>query len=117
MKQQPVQGIQNVDKDPFTSNQQTIAHQPDKFILDFKNFYMQFAPDNKLFPVINHRVILLDPYQAKDFLKVLKGNIEKYEKKFGEIKKPAAFKIAEKEAKNLQEQATNATEKPPSYMG
>lgn len=115
--EQQVQGIQNVDKDPFTSNQQTVAHQPGKFILDFKNVYVQFTPDNKPVPVVNHRIILLDPYYTKDFLRVLKDNIEKYEKNFGEIKKPKELEIGEKEAKKLQEQSTTTTEKPPSYMG
>ena len=115
-KQIQVQGIQNFDNSPFMSNQQTIAHEPDKFILDFKNIYPQFTLDNQPTVVINHKVILLDPYGVKEFFRALKENIDKYEKKFGEIKKPEQIMKAEKEIKNIQRQTTTGTETP-SYMG
>ena len=116
MEQKQIQAIQNVDKNPLMSNQQTVAHQPEKFVIDFKNVYPQFTPDNKQLLVINHKVILLDPFIAKEFLKILSDNIAKYEKKFGEIKKPDEIKKAEKEMKDLQKQTATGTEKP-SYMG
>ena len=111
-----MQAIQNIDNTPMMSNQQTVAHQPDRFILDFKAAYPQYTPDNKPTLVISHRVILLDPYYAKDFLEVLKSNIEKYEKRFGTIKKPANVIKAEKEMKKLEKEEASGTEVP-SYMG
>jgi hypothetical protein len=116
METEQVQAVQNIDKDPLLSNQQTVAHQPDKFVIDFKGVYPQFTPDNKSTIVINHRVILLDPFTAKMFLKTLSDNINKYEDKFGEIKKPKEIEKAEKEMKNLQKLNTTGTERP-SYMG
>lgn len=116
MEQKEIQAIQNIDNSPLMSNQQTVAHQPDKFILDFKGAYPQYTPDNKQTVVINHKVVLMDPYIAKDFLNILKLNIERYEKQFGEIKKPVQIKKAEKEMRELQKQAAIGTEAP-SYMG
>ena len=116
MEQKQIPAIQNIDNAPMLSNQQTVAHQPDKFILDFKGVYPQYTPDNKETIVISHKVILMDPYSAKNFMTVLKDNIARYEKKFGEIKKPAHVTKAEKELKKLQKQAATGTEAP-SYMG
>ena len=115
--QQEIQGVNNVDNNPFTSNEQTVHHQPDKIVMDFKNIYPQFV-GNQPIMVINHKVILLDLYSAKEFLRVLKENIDKFEKKFGEIKKSEAVIKAEKEIKNLQKEATTATAvEKPSYTG
>lgn len=116
MEQKQVPAVQNIDNAPMLSNQQTVAHQPDKFILDFKGVYPQYTPDNKETIVINHRVILLDPYFAKSFLNVLKENVEKYEKKFGKIEKSMQLKKAEKEIERMQKRDATGTETP-SYMG
>ena len=117
MEQKQIEGVNNIDKNPFISNEQTVHIQPDKMVLDFKNIYPEFVANQPIM-VVNHRVILLDLYGAKEFLKILKDNIEKYEKTFGEIKKPETFVKAEKEIKNLQKEAmtATATEKP-EYMG
>ena len=115
--QQEIPAVNNVDNNPFTSNEQTVHHQPDKIILDFKNIYPQFV-GNQPIMIINHRVILLDLYNTKEFLRVLKENLDKYEKTFGQIKKPAAIVKAENEIKSLQKEATTATAADrPSYTG
>jgi hypothetical protein len=117
MDQKQIQALQNIDKSPLMSNQQTVAHQPDKFIIDFKGVYPQFTPDNQTTIVINHKVIILDPYSAKNFLNTLGDNIKKYEQKFGEIKKPKQIEKAEKEMKDLQKQVETTSTERPSYMG
>ncbi|MFH1682476.1 MAG: DUF3467 domain-containing protein [Candidatus Woesearchaeota archaeon] len=94
-----VQAVQHFDNFPLLSNHQTISHQPDKFILDFRGIYPQFSPDGKQSVVISHKVILLDPHIAKQLLSTLKENVERYEKRFGKIKEPQQNKIAEKEMK------------------
>ena len=114
--EQQIQGISNVDNNPFQSNVQTVSHQPDKFILDFKGVYPQFTPDHKVITVANHKIILLDPYNVKEFLRILKENISNYEKKFGKIKKPEVIEKAEKEIKKLQKDSITKTKKP-EYMG
>ena len=116
-QQQEIQGVNNIDKFPFLSNEQTVHNQPDKILIDFKSIYQQFI-SNQPIAVINHRVILLDLSNAKEFLKILKGNIDNYEKTFGEIKKPEAIVKMEKEIKELQKEATTSTDKPPyTYTG
>ena len=116
MEQKQVQAIQHIDQTPMMSNQQTVAHQPEKFILDFKSVYPQYTPDNKETIVINHKVVLMDPFSAKKFLKVLHDNLERYEKKFGEIKKSSQQKKAEKELKKIEEREASGTDTP-IYMG
>lgn len=117
MEQKQIQGVSNTDNKPFLSNEQTVYHQPDKLILDFKSVYPQFV-GNQPTMIVNHRIILLDICNAKDFLRILKENIERYEKKFGEIKKSEIIIKAEKEAKILQKEAMTATAaEKPTYMG
>ncbi len=116
MEEQQIQGINNPDKDIFASNEQIVHHGPNKILIDFKNVFPQFVSVKEPIMVINHRVILLDPYDAKNFLKALKDNLSKYEEKFGEIKKPKQLEQAEKEFAKTQKQAVTASELP-SYMG
>ncbi len=112
---QKVKGIQNFDKSPFNSNHQTVNHQPEKFMIDFKEILPQFTPDNKPTLIINHRVILLEPYIAKGFLDTLIKNIKGYEKKFGKIEVPKSVKKMEKEFDMLKPEETSTES--PSYMG
>ena len=115
-KQKEIQGVNNTDKSPFASNEQTIHQQPDKFILDFKNIYPQFI-GNEPIMVINHRTIILDLYNVKGFLELLTKTVKTYEDKYGEIKKTKQIIQAEKEAKTLSKEATTTASKTPSYMG
>ena len=97
MEQQ--QAINNIDQSPpYTSNEQTIYHYPDKFIIDFRYLHHQFVGTEGL-AVINHKVIILDPWVIKNLVKVMEDNIQKYESKFGEITKPTAISTAENEHK------------------
>ena len=91
--------IQNLDNFPLLSNQHTVVHQPDKFVIDFKGIYPQFTPDQKPQMIAVHKVVLLEPHTAKDFIKTLTENVKKYEAKYGKIKVPAAVEKAQKEGK------------------
>lgn len=116
--EQEVKGVNNVDNFPFFSNTQTIAHQPDKFIMDFKNIHPQFTPDNRPIQVCVHRLVIMEPHSAKEFIKILKENLDKYEEKFGKIKKPASIAKATKEAKKQsKKQAKEEAADRPHYMG
>jgi len=86
------------DQSTYTSNEQTINHYPDKFIIDFRYLHHQFVGNEGLL-VINHKVIILDPWVIKNLVKAIEENIQKYESKFGEITKPAAVSVAENEHK------------------
>ena len=109
--------LQNLDNNPLLSNHHTIIHHPDKFIIDFKGIYPQFTPDNKPQMVATHKVIMLEPYAAKEFVESLSSNIKKYEEKFGKIKEPAAVKKARKESKKQGKKKAKTTSQRPSYMG
>ena len=103
-----INGVQQFDKSPLLSNQQTVNHQPDKFTIDFMGIFPQFNPDNKPNAVICHKVVIMDPHVAKGLLKALQDNIERYEKKFGQIQMPEPVK----------EEKDESTPSPkPSYMG
>ena len=111
-----IQLINQVDTNPFFTNEQTVNHQPEKFVIDFKNSLPQFVATEPVM-VFTHRVIIMDTYMAKLFLGVLKDNISKYESKFGEIKKSKQLIKAEKEIKNIQKEATTTIMEKPDYMG
>lgn len=113
-EKQSIQAVNNLDNSAFFANHFTASHEPDKFLLDFKNVHPEFTPDNK--PVINiiHKVVMMDPFFAKSVLQVLQENIKKYEKKFGKIKKPEALVKAEKKRISTKEKATGTK---PNYLG
>jgi len=111
-----IQGINNVDNNPFFTNEQTVNHQPDKFMIDFKNTVPHFVA-NEVIMVLNHRIIIMDPYMAKLFLATLKDNISKYETKFGEIKKSKQLIKSEKDMINASKEAVTTTAEKPDYMG
>jgi hypothetical protein len=94
----------NIDHgESFFVNSISIINDPSKFFIDFR----QSTPrtdhiDGKehLSVVIKHRTVALDPILAKDFLRILKENVDNYEKQFGEIKIP-------KPPKNMKPQTNN----------
>lgn len=114
MEEKQIQGIQNFDNNPFVSNQQNVTIQTDKILLDFKNIYSQFDPANNEIIIINHKMIILDPYIAKLFFDTLNKSIMEYEKQFGKIKKPEAVTKAEEQAK-IRTKTSSSTSY--SYMG
>lgn len=118
-----MQTVQQLDHSPLMSNQHTVSHQPDRFIIDFKGIYPQFTPNNKPHMVVSHKVVLLDPYDAKELLKNLETNIKRYEEEFGPIKTPKHIKQAMKQKKKKAKERTREKKKTvkssdkPSYMG
>lgn len=62
------------------SNFVIVSHSPSEFVLDFT----RILPGLKKAKVYSR--IILAPTHAKLLLRTLKDNIEKYEKRFGEIK-------------------------------
>ena len=119
MEKKEVTGVQHFDHFPLMSNHHTVSHQPDRFVIDFKGIYPQFSPDNKPQIVVAHKVILLDPYVAKNLLENLKSNVKKYEENFGKIKEPEAVGKAKKERKKESKKGKKGkgVTPRPSYMG
>ncbi len=73
----------------------TVVHNPSKFVFDFKQtvpLIDQGEEQGRISFVTRHKSIIMDPYLAKELMFILKNNIEKYEKQFGEIKLKKAQK-------------------------
>jgi hypothetical protein len=84
----------------FSADEVAVSHSPIRFIVDFKSITPRLDVHNH--PprhVLKHNIIKIDPFLAKDFLEVLKKNIEKFEKHYGKISKPKAIEKAQEEAK------------------
>ena len=92
--------VDAVNGEEFLADEVSVSHSPIRFVIDFKSISPRMDIANQ--PprmVIKHNVVLVDPYFARELLSVIKDNIEKYEAKFGPIKKPATLEKYEKDAK------------------
>ena len=120
-EQKEVAGIQNFDNNPLLSTQQTISHTPEKFVIDFQAVVMQFDPNSNPTMIVNHKVVILDPYRVKPFINALADNLAKYEEKFGAVKEPEAVEKARKELESLEQKnqkiAKAVTRSKPDYLG
>jgi hypothetical protein len=82
----------------FTDNV-TISHSPNKFVMDFSQNtprFDNFEGNYQQTFVIKHKTLVMDPQLAKIFADILNQNISKYEKAFGSIKLQKEKKIKEK---------------------
>ncbi|OYT43076.1 MAG: hypothetical protein B6U88_01935 [Candidatus Aenigmarchaeota archaeon ex4484_56] len=83
----------------FYSNNLAVFHNPTEFILDFTQITprIDIVGGKQIVSYITkHNAVVLEPTQAKIFLKLLKENIDKYEKKYGKIKIPEGEKSERK---------------------
>lgn len=115
--QQPQQlhSVMTFDKTPMLSNQQSVSHGPDKFMIDFKTAFPQFNPDGLPVMAVIHRLIILDPHIAVDFYNMLGNNIKTYEEAFGKIQVPQSILKVKADMQDVQQQV-KTTERP-DYMG
>ncbi len=88
----------------FFADEVSVSHSPIRFILDFKRTTPRIEGNEQRL-LLRHNIVVLDPFFTKELLKVLKDNITRYEKRFGEIKKPDALKKATKVTKKSSEKA------------
>jgi len=73
----------------FFTDSVTISHNPSKFILDFVQVTPRFdrmGSEMQQSLAVKHKTIVMDPIMAKNIIEILKENLNKYEKNFGEIK-------------------------------
>ena len=78
----------------------TVVHNPSKFVFDFKQTVPvidQIENQGRVSFITRHKSVVMDPFLAKELVGILKNNIEKYEKQFGEIKFGKSPKKAKKE--------------------
>ncbi|MFH1850247.1 MAG: DUF3467 domain-containing protein [archaeon] len=92
----------------FGANELTIAHNDTEFIIDFKAIAPRFTqvPVNEsemkteAIVKIEHQPIGINPFLAKEMVRILSEDIKRYEKQYGEIakKRPAqaAFSVGDK---------------------
>ena len=73
------------DKKPFYSNQQSVSHTFDKFIIDFKNITPQIELEGIMNTIVNHKAVILDVYIMKELFSIMNDNIKTYENTFGKI--------------------------------
>ncbi|MBW2991869.1 DUF3467 domain-containing protein [Candidatus Woesearchaeota archaeon] len=101
--------------DNMFAHETTVTFNPTQFVFDFKSITPRVDMRNKEGHslVVRHNVILMDPFQAKGLIELMKRVVDDYEKKFGKIEKPEAIKKAEKKRKNVKKKTTAA----PSYFG
>ncbi|MGV8172522.1 MAG: DUF3467 domain-containing protein [Candidatus Woesearchaeota archaeon] len=104
------------DGDSFYANEISITFGPAQFSLDYKNISprvdMRTQDGTKTF-ALKHNVIIIDPYQVKNFINILNDAVNRYEKEFGTIEIPKQLKIAEKRFK-LENKPNKQV---PSYFG
>jgi len=75
--------------EPTYSNLALITHSHSEIVMDFAQIMPQIRRAS-----VKQRVIM-SPVNAKLFLRALKGNLERYEAHFGEIKLPEKPSLAE----------------------
>lgn len=103
--------------DNMFAHETTVTFNPTQFIFDFKSITPRIDMRNKAGHslVIKHNVVLMDPFQAKGLVELMKKVITDYEKKFGKIEKPKQIVKAEKKNKENAKKKTVSTA--PSYLG
>jgi hypothetical protein len=82
----------------FFSDNVTISHNPNKFIIDFSQTTPRFdnvGGNMQQSLVIKHKSIMVEPQFAKIIVDLLEKNVKKYEKSFGKIKVPKNETISE----------------------
>jgi len=101
----------------FFAHEVTINFNPSQFIYDFKCITPRSDPRNQQGPTIaiKHNTVMLDAYHAKKFHELMGSVLGRYEKEFGEIKKPKAVQAAEK--KKTKDAKGGKKTTAPSYFG
>jgi len=105
------------DGDTFNANEISISFGPSQFSLDFKNISPRIdvrSQDGTKTFALKHNVIVLEPYQAKNFVKMLNDILSRYEKEFGAITISKQLKSANKKLKLEKKPIENNV---PSYFG
>jgi hypothetical protein len=117
MEEQPKVNIQIKDGLVFFAHEMSANFTPTQLSLDFKRITPRTDPRAKQPSfLLEHNLVLLEPWHAKMVLGVLTNVIKKYEEEFGKIKKPKSLEKAEKKHKKQMEATEGSTESP-SYFG
>ncbi len=106
------------DGNEFFAHEMSVNFSPTQFILDFRCITPRVDSRTRdgPFVALKHNVVLVDPWHAKEMLRVIDNVIQRYEQEFGKITKPKAVQKYEKKAKKLHKEGAQETQAP-SYMG
>lgn len=106
------------DGTEFFAHETSVNFNPAQFILDFRSITPRIDPRAKEVPFISlrHNVVMVDPWHAKEILRILENSIKKYEEQFGKIDRPKAVKKYLKQQKKQEKKPTQKTDTP-SYLG
>jgi len=105
------------DGNEFYAHELSINFNPMQFTFDFKCITPRVDARSHESPTIKvrHNVVMVDPYHAKQILKLLRDVIKNYEEQYGVIEKPSALKAFEKKAKEKGKKQSKAHV--PKYFG
>jgi hypothetical protein len=104
-------GLTLKDSNLFFAEEVFMSSQPGKFFLDFKNVSPRSDLPKQIRTCVEHSVVRLDPFLAKNFWEKFGNLLKDYEKKYGKIKRPREFEIAEKQGKKGRVAQAEADEK------
>lgn len=96
------------DEEAFFADSFSVLFNPKQFVFDFKQKVPRVENSDEGHEqrtMTSHTPVLMTPELAKRISKILEKNVEKYEKKFGEIE------LGEKDS------GTSPDEEEPSYIG
>lgn len=103
--------------DAFFCDSMTIADNPTKFVLDFKQNTPRFDPVNleqneqRVSMILKHNVVVIDAELAKVLYSMIGDRIKRHEEMFGKIKEVKKQKIKDKKGFSSAETIK------PSYFG
>ncbi len=100
------------------AHEMSVNFTPMQFTLDFKMVTPRNDPRGKGRPsfLLQHNVIMVDPWHAKKIIEVMEATVKKYEEEYGKITKPKAVIKAEKKQKALVQDSVD-TKDTPTYLG
>jgi hypothetical protein len=106
------------DGEEFFAHETSINFNPTQFILDFRCITPRIDPRSSQVPFVHlkHNLVMVDPWHAKEILRVLTNSLENYEKQFGKIEQPKAVKKFLDKQKKAVKETTEKTQTP-SYLG
>lgn len=107
------------DGKEFFAHETSVNFNPTQFIFDFRCITPRIDPRSKETPFVSlkHNVIMVDPWHAKEMLRILTDSVAKFEEQFGKIEKPKAVQKYLKDAEKLKKQEKPEVTQTPSYLG
>jgi hypothetical protein len=107
------------DGKEFFAHETSVNFNPTQFIFDFRCITPRIDPRSREIPFIalKHNVIMVDPWHAKEILRILNNSVQKFEEQFGTIEQPKAVQKYLKDAKKMQKKEPSLETQTPSYFG